>query len=269
MNYQQPSHQEVKNENYNHVLDRIQDYMLYIKDDNNINKNDKNIQIKQQDQPQKQDQIKESNERFFPKENDSLFWCFFIIKYGFSKYEYPGTTDFVNEKNEKFKCIENIRLNKQQLKIKKIKNIREDVEDELANKQIIGMKTFIALCISNNINIMFIQNRKCFELIFDDQSPIYVVHCFNNNKNNNTKSQLKSSNPFNYCYELNVTPEQLENYRTTLFNWESVDKPLKAISSYKLEELMELCKKLDLNKESGGLKSKSKKELYELIIMNL
>jgi len=58
-----------------------------------------------------------------------------------------------------------------------------------------------------------------------------------------------------------------------LFKWESVEKPLKAMSAYKLEELSDLCKKLALdvlpNGGTDAFKNKTKKDLYELIIMNI
>jgi hypothetical protein len=133
------------------------------------------------------------------------------------------------------------------------------VEDELANKERIGMKTFIALCVADNINILFIHKRKCFEIIFDEQSPTYVVHCSNN----------ADSSAYKYCYQQNVTKEQLEIYRTQYFNWESFDKPLKAMSSYKLDELTELAKKLGLSENGCDLSKKTKKDLYEMLVMNL
>jgi hypothetical protein len=204
-------------------------------------------------------QKKEPERFFYPREKDQLFWCFFIIQNGFEKYEYPDATSFVNEKTIKFKLIEYMRNNKQQLKSKKIKNIKEDVEDELANKQIIGMKTFIALCIAHNINIVYIHKRKCFEIVFDDQSPTYVVHCINNS----------DSSAYKYCYEQNVSKEQLEKYRTEYFNWESFDKPLKAMSSYKLDELLELATKMGLSENGMDLSKKTKKDLYEMLVMNL
>jgi len=247
---------------YNHVVIDLQDYMLTSK---LIAKHSTlhNAETKPIQKQQLKYEKKVQDRFFYPKEKDQLFWCYFIIQNGFSKYEYPGTISFVNEKEEKFRCIEHMRKNKQQLKTKKIKNIREDVEDELANKQIIGMKTFIALCISNNINIMYIHKRKCFELVCDDQMPMHVVHCINN----------KDSSAFNYCYELTPTNEQLDIYRSTLFKWESVEKPLKAMSAYKLEELSDLCKKLALdvlpNGGTDASKNKTKKDLYELIIMNI
>lgn len=260
-------HSTVTNkEDYNHVLNKLQDYMLtgkvlartfYQQGSSSQNKT-KNEETKLELKIfQKKDT--EVNNFFYPKEKDGLFWCFFIIQNGFEKYEYPDTTSFVNEKTTKFKLIEHMRHNKQQLKSKKIKNIKEDVEDELANKQTIGMKTFIALCISHNINIMYIHKRKCFEIIFDEESPVYVVHCINN----------ADCSAYKYCYQQNVTKEQLEIYRTEYFNWESFDKPLKAMSSYKLDELTELAKRLGLSENGCDLSKKTKKDLYEMLVMNM
>jgi hypothetical protein len=188
-------HSTINNkEDYNHVLNKLQDYMLTGKVlartfyQQPVKNESGSILVKNNVSkfiPQK----KEVDRFFYPKEKDQLYWCFFIIHNGFEKYEYPGTTSFVNEKEEKFKLIEHMRNNKQQLKTKKIKNIKEDIEDELANKQTIGMKTFVALCVVHNINIMYIHKRKCFELIIDDHLPTHVVHCINN----------KDSSAFNYC----------------------------------------------------------------------
>jgi len=255
---QQQQEKQEKQNDYNHVLTKLQDYMFTEKFISKHSSRD-NFESKKGKQcivEKTPDEKKVPEKFFYPKEKDQLFWCYFIIQNGFSKYEYPGVTSFVNEKSEKFKCIEHMRNNKQQLKTKKIKNIREDIEDELANKQYIGMKTFIALCIANNINIMYIHKRKCFELVCDDQMPMHVVHCINN----------KDSSSFNYCYELNPTKEQLDIYRNSLFKWESVEKPLKAMSSYKLTELVELSQRMGLG---DNLSKKTKKDLYEDLIMNL
>jgi hypothetical protein len=192
---------------------------------------------------------------FIPREKDALFWCFFVIKNGFAAYEYPGTRSFANEKELKFKLIESMRANKQTLKIKKIKNIKEDVEDELANKNKIGMKTFIALCASENINILFIHKRKCFELVFEEESPFHVIHW--------------TENPDKYCYEMNLSKDAVNKYRTTLFRWESLEKPLKAMSAYKSDELLGMCKQLGLDEKIADLAKKTKKDLYELLLSNL
>jgi hypothetical protein len=247
---------------YNHVINSLQDYML------NGKLLAQSIKHKSFLLPDKKKEMvvvkpipKVLDKFFYPEQKDSLYWCYFIIKNGFAKYEYPNVTSFVNEKIDKFKSIELLRINKQQLKLKKIKNLKEDVEDELANKERIGMKTFIALCVADNINILFIHKRKCFEIIFDEQedAPIHVVH------------QIDSPT-LRYSYETIVSKDQIKKYRTEYFKWESVDKPLKAISSYKSEELVDLCKKLDISAvalDNSSLKKKTKKDLYELLIMNI
>ena len=121
---------KTKKDDYNHVLNSLQDYMLTGKTlaktlYQQTTEND--TDLKQKVKPEKPSQLvlqkKEPERFFFPNEKDQLFWCFYIIKYGFEKYEYPGVTTFINEKAEKFKCIEHLRINKQQLKNKNIRQI--------------------------------------------------------------------------------------------------------------------------------------------------
>jgi hypothetical protein len=44
---------------------------------------------------------------------------------------------------------------------------------------------------------------------------------------------------------------------------------LKAISSYKLDDLVELAKRLGLSENGVDLSKKTKKEIYEMLVMNL
>ena len=251
-------------ENYNHVINDLQDYMLYgkllvqsLKTRSKINAKHKIMTTNQDNfEKEKEKLMKKEKERFFyPSQKDQLYWCFFIMKNGFAAYEYPDVSSFVNEKNEKINCFNMLRENKQQLKVKKIKNIKEHVENELVNCSTISMKTFIALCVAANINILYIQKRKCFEIIFDEDSPIHIVHDMLDGK---------------FCYEPEASKEQVEHYRKTMFKWESIEKPLKAVASYTSEELIELSKQLGLETmKSGENKKKTKNELYEQIVLNL
>ena len=196
-------------------------------------------------------------ELFWPKQKDALFWCYYILKNGFAAYEYPDTTSFAFEKESKFAAIEMLRVQKQDLKTHKIKNIKEDVEDELINKERIGMKTFIALCVSCGINVLFIHKRKCFDLVcnMDLDAKTHIVVCQDN---------LKC--PSKYGVEMNIEEDKIAYYREHYFKWESVDKPLKAMGSYKSEDLAVLCKKIGLDFSHG---QKTKKEMYELLIVNM
>ena len=252
--------------NYNRVINDLQDYMLYgkllvqsLKTRSKINTKHKIMTTNEdsiEQEKEKEKLMKKEKERFFyPSQKDQLYWCFFIMKNGFTAYEYPDVSSFVNEKTEKIKCVTMLRDNKQQLKGKKIKNIKEDVENELVNCSTISMKTFIALCVVANINVLYIQKRKCFEMIFDEDSPIHVVHDMLNGK---------------YCYEPDASKEQIEHYRKKMFKWESIDKPLKAVGSYTSDELVELSKQLGLETmKSGENKKKTKNELYEQIVLNI
>ena len=97
-----------KNENYNHVFDKLQDYML---DEANIKKalemkicstNNKPINGKDSNKVnyQKEDLTKKPS-IFIPREKDTLFWCFYLMKHGDVKYEMLEHKNILTEKNLK------------------------------------------------------------------------------------------------------------------------------------------------------------------------
>jgi hypothetical protein len=203
-----------------------------------------------------------------PKQKDSLFWCFYILKYGYSNYEMEINNQyFVVEKKEKFSYIDKLRKNKNILKIHKIKPFTE-LEDDLANKDKISIKTFFALCILENINVLFVDKRKIYEIILDENHPINIIH--------------RNSITMEHHIELNVDNNMINNYRENYYKMTNFDSTLKAMASYKLEELIELCKKLDINipsendnisisNNSNLFKSKKKflkKDIYQLLVSN-
>ena len=198
------------------------------------------------------------NENYKPKQIDSLFWCFYILKYGYSNYEMEIYNKyFVVEKAEKFKYIELIRSKKAILKIHKIKPLTE-IEDELANKERISVKTFFALCIMENINVLLVDNRKYFELLcidIDSKHPINIIH--------------RNSKTYEHYIELNNSTENVQKYRDTYYKMSSFETSLKSMSAYKLEELIDMCNKLAIkivNNEDE--KKKTKKDIYELLVLN-
>jgi hypothetical protein len=168
---------------------------------------------------------------------------------------------FVVEKNEKFNYIDLLRKNKDLLKIHKIKPLTE-LEDDLANKDKISIKTFFALCILENINVLLVNKRKVYELLCcdtDEKHPINIVH--------------RNSELYEHSIELDVTEEIIKKYRDTYYKMSIFDTKLKSIGSYKLEELTDLCKKLDINidecnNNKGGKKKITKKDIYELLVLN-
>jgi len=197
------------------------------------------------------------NEKIYkPKQKDSLFWCFYILNHGYSNYEMEINNQyFVVEKAQKFKYIDLLRKNKDILKIHKIKPFTE-LEDDLANKDKISIKTFFALCILENINILLIDKRKIYELLcvdIDDKHPVQVVH--------------RNSLTYEHHIELNVTKDEINHYKETYYKMSSFDASLKSMGSYKMEELKDLCNKLNIT-VTETKKKITKKDIYELLILN-
>ena len=194
-----------------------------------------------------------------PMKKDSLFWCFFILKYGFAKYEMDiGSQHFLVEKTEKYANIDLLRTkeNKDLLKINKIKPL-SDLEDDLANKERISIKTFFALCIIEKMNVLLVDNRKIYQSINNDSDIIHVIH--------------RNSKTYEHHIELNVSNETISEFRQNYYNVSGFDNALKSMTAYKVDELQEICKQLNINiLETSNSKPKklTKKDIYELIIQN-
>jgi hypothetical protein len=173
-----------------------------------------------------------------------------------------GNQDFSIEKQEKFKYIDELRkpCNKDLLKIHKIKPLSL-LEDDLANQERISIKTFFALCIVEKINVILIDKRKIYEMLITDDPKIEIIH--------------RNSISYEHHIELDVPIDKINIYRETYYKMSSFDVSLKSMASYKVEELLELCKKLDIilpnekQEEKGEKKKKlSKKDIYELLVQN-
>ena len=249
------------------VVEELQDYMFTSKNLIGFNKDNFNLDainkrtnaiVNDKKNINTNDKKKEINENIYkPRQADSLFWCFYILKYGYSKYEMEiGNQHFTIEKAEKFQYIENLRKKKDILKINKIRPL-SDLEDDLAHNPRISIKTFFALCIIEKLNILLVDKRKIYESINNDDSEIHVIH--------------RNSVSFEHYIELNVTPTKLSNFRETFYKVNGFDNSLKSMSSYKVDELLELCKKLDINVQpnnADGKKKMGKKDIYELLVQN-
>ena len=253
--------------NYNHVLQNLQDYML---NDNNIQRlietsksaEPKSIEYKGAESKNEEPKIfsklfPKNTEFFVSKLKDTLFWCFYIMKNGFEKYEELDTTgiSIVTEKQLKIGFVEKLRKEKQLLKIYKFASLTH-IENQLVNENKIDIKTFLTLCVLENLNIIYLKKKTYFELLMNDSNIIHVV---NFNDYGKYGYKLDSENEAN--------KDNIEKYRTTLFNIENIEKPVKALSAYKVSELVEYCSKLGisiLNETTN--KKKNKSELYESLI---
>ena len=220
------------------------------------NMEDKRNNTKKEISPKVTSVIKPKETLFDPflLHKDSLFWCFYVLFFGHEKYEMIGNQHFVEEKKIKFEYIEIIRKKKDILKMHKIKPLSE-LEDDLANKDAISVKTFIALCIIANVNVLLVDNHKYYETINNDNSPIYIIQQY--------------SKPLKFVMDLESPIDKIEYYRNHFFKLPTFDWTVKSITSYKTDELKVLCEKLGIEPcKTEPNKKLTKKDLYEQILLH-
>lgn len=227
------------------MINGFSKHMLTLKNMSNISiiMNDLNIKKEKTTVPKKN--IINVSDIFFPRQRDQLFWCFYVILHG--QIEYDMLTNFFTlEKETKYKWIEVFRGRKELFK--PIKVSRNVVEDELANAKTITMASIKALCHLNDVNIFYIDEKKYYEIMTNSEKPIYLIE--------------KVEGRFGLKQKIPI--EKIEYYREHYWKLENLDKPLKAVSSYKASELKDICKRLHI--ESLNL---TKPKMYEKILSKL
>ena len=182
---------------------------------------------------------------FFPTQKDSLFWCFYYIKYNIL----PTTINVVVEKNIKIEYVVKLRTIKDTLKKHKLPPLIE-IENQLANETTINISTFFALCIFENINILYATTNTYFELVVNEHETPHVI----------VLNHLK------YEYHGNDTLT-IDDVKHKLLKIQNINKPFNAVSYYKGNELVDICSKLGIDIiDPKTKKQKLKHHLYELIV---
>ena len=110
------------------------------------------------------------------------------------------------------------------------------------------MASIKALCHLKDINVFYIDEKKYYEIMTNSEKPIYLIE--------------KVEGRFGLKQKIPI--EKIEYYREHYWKLENLDKPLKAVSSYKASELKDICKRLHI--ESLNL---TKPKMYEKILSKL
>lgn len=192
--------------------------------------------------------------------SDSLIWIAYIMIYGIEKFEtienyYTASNTF------KFELIELMRKSKPVLKANKIK--LTGVEESLVHKPFINLETLQAIIVCKGYSLCIVQDRKYYEiqgggggaddsLIIEKIKGKYVLYM--------CPSDIKS--------------QYLKYIRTNYWLMENISAPIRPISAYKLQDLVDISVKLNLPIATivpgkfgsmGTEKRKTKPELYEAI----
>jgi hypothetical protein len=204
-------------------------------------------------------EVKKISTIYYPKEKDSLFWCLYIMKYGYKKYNLLIHKHTICEKNLKLSWIETLRKNKVF-----VKNISFDaimnIEDNLVNDTMITINTFMVLCSLEKYRVIILNDEKKY--YWDNKTDntdqmtdnVYVIHIkqITNIYNNYGVEKLD-----NY-----INNEEKYNSYLYIENWK---KPIKSVSQYRVNELIELATKINIQYLNKDGKNKRKAELYEEI----
>ena len=210
----------------------------------------------------KQNKEKPKEEFFSPRQKDGLFWCFYVIKNGETSYELLNNEKItlVKEKKIKIDYVDVLRNEKSIFKKQSIKfPSLTHIENDLVNEQVIDIRTFLSLCHLEKLNVLYVSKKTYFEMNENEGEPIHLIKCVDE-PNKMTK----------YLYQ-GTDPLLLEKYRTTLYKIENIEKPVKAISAYKVADLIDFSTKLSLetsyhDEKTAKIKNKSKQALYEAIV---
>ena len=176
---------------------------------------------------------------FIVKEEDSLFWSFYIIAFGLDKYIMNKGKNYIIQQELKINVIESMKDNKSILKQYKLKKV--DIEQNLLYDKQITYASFLYLSMFYRQNIIIIDDRVYYECIGDPTNDTIIM--------------IKKIN-HHYAIYTKIDKE----YSTKYYKIDNISKPILGISSYKLNELQDICKKLKLNTDG------KKKDLYEKII---
>ena len=191
----------------------------------------------------------------YAREKDTLFWCFYIMKNGVDDYLFMPHRNMVIEKKLKIELIEKLRENKTFIKVNKLGPLTH-IENFLLNETTIDMKTFNALCCFENLScILSFPNFFCeVNIDTNDDDP-----------NTNIMMLIKNEESGKFGFKQNVKQEEVNLVRTTKYRIDNLAKPIKAMTAYKMEELINIAEKLNIE-----IPEKSrKKDIYELIVQLL
>ena len=201
----------------------------------------------------------EPEEIISPKQMDTLFWCLFIIHYGYNEYQEVYRNYGVKELDIKKEIGAFIQKNPNKMKNTNVKitkaGVQEILSELLTSQKDTSMTCLPAILVFYNINILIVNADKNTILEFvadkdaEEKLPTYVLY-----KDSYNKYSLKTTA---------VIEKEILEMKENMFCLESYLKPLRPISNYKVDELECIAKKLGVFKKDRKYK---KADLYQEII---
>lgn len=191
--------------------------------------------------------------------------------YGIEKFECVEN-HYTESNTFKFHLVEYIRTKKTLLKPHKIG--LSATEDTLVNKPFINLETFQAIALCYNLSVCVIQDRKIFEIgRSDNDTNTFIMEKIKG------KYGLYISSRVPHSIIWTTHAEKYLNFvRDSYWSMENISSPIRSISAYKLQDLIDICTKLNIPVtkvilgDFGSIvneKKKTKPELYEEICRSI
>lgn len=196
------------------------------------------------------------HEKFIPKKEDTLFWCAYTVHHGEAAYQIIGNRYKNTEIDEKTTLVNFMREKPLVCKTSahKISNARlQETQAELLVNKKTSWHVFHIMCLFYQFHAVVVYNKTYMEFSPNglDEPPMYQ---FERNPDGHISVLMAP-----------LTSDQIDVLRKTHIKLDySMDKPLRAASSYKMEDLMAMAKTLDI--DAATLPQKPKKaDWYEAI----
>lgn len=267
--WQQKNSNSNSNYNYNEVINKLQHYIICEKYIHHVKHqlNKKSGSVKTTTTtttttPTPAPAPVKKNDIFYPKDQDPLYWIFYIMQHGLMDYQYNKNKRFILEKEKKISYIENIKDHKPIIKMQKIMSL-SDFENNMVVEKKININAFLNLCAIEKLNVIIIRSKIYYELLTTDSDDIYIVY--------NTKYNSKSANYDKFGFELcKKNSEKWNKIKTTYVQTNNILNPIKSVSYYKLDDLINMASKFGLPTVCPiTKKNKRKNQLYEDIILHI
>lgn len=202
--------------------------------------------------------VKQRNPKtFIPEQDDTLFWCLFIHKFGKDEYNLIGSKYKNYEIKEKMKVVEYLNENKNALKCMKItKTATQEIMGKLMTNITTDLQVVHGICAYYKLHIIVVCNSKKSYIEYNysenddvsDENDILVIYKSNS---------LLSNSRCRYSIKFGIIAKDIIN---DFVRFVSFDKPFNGISTYKLPELEIIHEKLGLE-----VVKKNKIELFSQI----
>ena len=209
----------------------------------------------------------------YPKHDDTLFWCAYIAKYEYGDYLAIGTKYKNKEIEKKQELINMIRKTPAMLKggTRKITNVAiQEILAELMIDKKTSMQSFYAICVLYKLQVFMVDvsTNTYMNIGVEDSNDKFIVYRSESlnsisSKSDHNMGRRQPSKDGMYSIDLDTTQSKIDKITADMLEIESGHKPIKGISSYKVDELEAMANKIGICFSDSKMK---KPELYALIL---